>query len=169
VKLSKIFFWLAVLTAPAMSVAAPNDSVIIMNCPETLTCHANPYSGDAIHAGVECKSTAETEVLWKFYKINENYTPSTLIDRDPDHWTMLPFSGAFLPAEKHHTSNIDRPRCSYGIYDPYVPYFVSVTSMTGRAYTPLAGDDWHLIKDQYHHDLYVCESTATHCKIKIES
>jgi hypothetical protein len=165
VKLSKILFCLAI---SATTIAAADNTFLVMNCPETLTCHANPYNNTAIHAGVVCRVTPENEVLWKYYKINENFTPSTLIDHNPDLWTTLHFSGAFLPAQRHHTSTIDRPRCSYGIYDPYVPYFVSVMSVTGNAYTPLAGDDWHLVKDQYQHDLYVCESKATRCKIKIE-
>jgi hypothetical protein len=142
-----------------------------LNCPQTLTCHSAPghprIAGPFYYSNIECVIDADNELMWKYFKINDNYEPNTmLISKD---WVTLSFAGAFIPAPRQTTAALDRPRCLYGIYDPYIPYFVSIMRSVNKKFLPAKNSSWHAIQDQNSQTLLVCDDkTANHCSILIE-
>jgi hypothetical protein len=142
-----------------------------LNCPQTITCHSAPghvrVAGPFYYSDVECKIDSDNKLMWENFKINDNFEPSTIL-KSKD-WVTLSFAGAFIPAQTSVMASLDRPRCLYGVYDPYIPHYVSAMRSVNKHFLPAKNSNWHEIKDQYDKSLLVCDDrTASNCGMLLE-
>ena len=106
-------------------------------------------------------------MLWENFKINDNFTPSTILTSR--EWVTLSFAGGFIPLDGDHEDNLNRPRCLYGVYNPYIPHYVSAMRSVQKKFHPAENSAWHEIKDQYGKTLLVCDDKlASRCGMVIE-
>ena len=147
-----------------------SGETLALTCPQIITCHHAPnhvrVTGPFYYSATECKIDASNAEMWKNFKINDNFTPSTILTST--EWVTLSFSGAFIqkPGE---FSDLGRPRCLYGIYDPYIPYFVSAMRAVSKTFLPAKDSSWHQVTDQYGKHLLVCDDKiASRCGIILE-
>lgn len=153
-----------------LSVNVASGETQTLDCPQTITCHYAPnherIAGPFYYSATECKIDINNAEMWKNFKINDNFTPSTILTSTK--WVTLSFAGAFIqkPGE---FSDMGRPRCLYGIYDPYVPYFVSAMRAVSKKFLPAKNSNWHEVTNQYGKPLLVCDDkTSSHCGIILE-
>jgi hypothetical protein len=142
-----------------------------LSCPQTITCHYAPnherVSGPFYYSATECKIDDDNAEMWKNFKINDNYVPSTVLTSKD--WVTLSFAGAFIQ-KPGQFSDLGRPRCLYGVYDPYVPFYVSTMRAVNKKFLPAKDSSWQGVTDQYDKPLLVCDDKiASHCGMVLES
>ncbi len=147
--------------------------VVHVAFPKNITCRNNPgrthRPGPFYYSSIECQITTDNQQFWKYFKINDNYEAVSLLP-DNKKWVTLNFKGSFLPITGIASSPVDRARVMYGLYNPYIPYYVSLISMTANLYSPnrsLADSKWKKIFDQSHHPLYACDADTVNCDVNI--
>jgi hypothetical protein len=142
-----------------------------LTCPQTLTCRYAPdrvkEPGPFYHSPVECIIDKDNKTMWENFKVNDNFTPSTVLTNT--EWVTLSFTGGYIPADTEQENILSRPRCLYGIYNPYIPYFVSTMRSSNKKFHPAEKSRWHQIQDQYGKSLLICDNKdASHCGMILE-